>query len=136
RSPVGRVMRTRPAALSSQRGGGLRGAAASSCLVSHPRATEPHTRSLHAALPISPFGPQVDDDGHPVRDRDDVVEAGFVDDVAISDRKSTRLNSSHVSSSYAVFCLKKKNRASRYGISAPSTETVDQRRVGSSTTVP
>src|SRR5699024_8078268 len=27
-----------------------------------------------------------------------------------SDRKSTRLNSSHVSSSYAVFCLKKKKR--------------------------
>src|SRR5207249_5291618 len=26
------------------------------------------------------------------------------------DRKSTRLNSSHVSSSYAVFCLKKKNK--------------------------
>src|SRR5699024_11739322 len=26
------------------------------------------------------------------------------------DRKSTRLNSSHVSISYAVFCLKKKNR--------------------------
>src|SRR5699024_11708618 len=26
----------------------------------------------------------------------------------ITDRKSTRLNSSHVSSSYAVFCLKKK----------------------------
>src|SRR5438067_6996418 len=26
------------------------------------------------------------------------------------DRKSTRLNSSHVSSSYAVFCLKKKKR--------------------------
>src|SRR5699024_12750537 len=26
------------------------------------------------------------------------------------DRKSTRLNSSHVSSSYAVFCLKKKSR--------------------------
>src|SRR5699024_3082250 len=29
----------------------------------------------------------------------------------IRDRKSTRLNSSHVSISYAVFCLKKKNRA-------------------------
>src|SRR5207249_11215846 len=28
---------------------------------------------------------------------------------ASSDRKSTRLNSSHVSISYAVFCLKKKN---------------------------
>src|SRR5699024_11121843 len=27
----------------------------------------------------------------------------------IRDRKSTRLNSSHVSSSYAVFCLKRKN---------------------------
>src|SRR5699024_11234152 len=28
---------------------------------------------------------------------------------AVQDRKSTRLNSSHVSISYAVFCLKKKN---------------------------
>src|SRR5207249_10253789 len=28
---------------------------------------------------------------------------------ALADRKSTRLNSSHVSISYAVFCLKKKN---------------------------
>src|SRR5690606_41559687 len=27
----------------------------------------------------------------------------------VEDRKSTRLNSSHVKSSYAVFCLKKKN---------------------------
>src|SRR5437660_6150624 len=29
------------------------------------------------------------------------------------DRKSTRLNSSHVAISYAVFCLKKKNRSMR-----------------------
>src|SRR5690625_6594095 len=29
--------------------------------------------------------------------------------LAVIDRKSTRLNSSHVASSYAVFCLKKKN---------------------------
>src|SRR5436309_10602023 len=29
------------------------------------------------------------------------------------DRKSTRLNSSHVKSSYAVFCLKKKRRRRR-----------------------
>src|SRR5438067_3814741 len=28
----------------------------------------------------------------------------------VPDRKSTRLNSSHVSISYAVFCLKKKNK--------------------------
>src|SRR5699024_12577048 len=33
------------------------------------------------------------------------------------DRKSTRLNSSHVSISYAVFCLKKKNTASRLAAS-------------------
>src|SRR5690349_22379444 len=31
------------------------------------------------------------------------------------DRKSTRLNSSHVEISYAVFCLKKKNRENRSG---------------------
>src|SRR5438067_4803802 len=30
----------------------------------------------------------------------------------LGDRKSTRLNSSHVSISYAVFCLKKKNKNS------------------------
>src|SRR5439155_8903536 len=29
--------------------------------------------------------------------------------LTLGDRKSTRLNSSHVASSYAVFCLKKKN---------------------------
>src|SRR5438067_7886628 len=33
-------------------------------------------------------------------------------DAADGDRKSTRLNSSHVSISYAVFCLKKKNNLS------------------------
>src|SRR5207249_9873881 len=30
--------------------------------------------------------------------------------ITAEDRKSTRLNSSHVSISYAVFCLKKKNK--------------------------
>src|SRR5438477_7247024 len=33
--------------------------------------------------------------------------------VVVQDRKSTRLNSSHMSSSYAVFCLKKKTHARR-----------------------
>src|SRR5438477_9019664 len=37
------------------------------------------------------------------------VPAGF----GSRDRKSTRLNSSHMSISYAVFCLKKKNRQQR-----------------------
>src|SRR3712207_7479076 len=32
--------------------------------------------------------------------------------VAFADRKSTRLNSSHANISYAVFCLKKKRKAS------------------------
>src|SRR3712207_8288489 len=31
----------------------------------------------------------------------------------VEDRKSTRLNSSHANISYAVFCLKKKNRKSQ-----------------------
>src|SRR6201989_3695706 len=34
-------------------------------------------------------------------------------DIVERDRKSTRLNSSHVEISYAVFCLKKKNNTSR-----------------------
>src|SRR5690606_41288977 len=36
-----------------------------------------------------------------------------VADGAVEDRKSTRLNSSHVKSSYAGFCLKKKNTRNR-----------------------
>src|SRR2546426_5964276 len=39
----------------------------------------------------------------------DVVRDGRVDRLPIRDRKSTRLNSSHLVISYAVFCLKKKN---------------------------
>src|SRR5256885_4324107 len=59
--------------------------------------------SLHDALPIwggRPAAPE----GDPYvggSDRRRVVEA---------DRKSTRLNSSHLVISYAVFCLKKKKR--------------------------
>src|SRR5689334_24601414 len=36
--------------------------------------------------------------------------SGIVSEVGEGDRKSTRLNSSHSSISYAVFCLKKKTR--------------------------
>src|SRR5699024_11571726 len=36
------------------------------------------------------------------------VQEGWNQNLGIKDRKSTRLNSSHVSISYAVFCLKKK----------------------------
>src|SRR5207249_10263057 len=37
-----------------------------------------------------------------------VTPNGVDDSCEVGDRKSTRLNSSHVSISYAVFCLKKK----------------------------
>src|SRR5438132_5866166 len=48
------------------------------------------------------------------RDRGRCVGGGFlVENRRQQDRKSTRLNSSHTVISYAVFCLKKKNRQSR-----------------------
>src|SRR5690242_20826938 len=40
------------------------------------------------------------------------IEA-VIRDVSPKDRKSTRLNSSHMSISYAVFCLKKKKKNKR-----------------------
>src|SRR5699024_12668069 len=39
----------------------------------------------------------------------DSFEGRVTEEFEAKDRKSTRLNSSHVSISYAVFCLKKKN---------------------------
>src|SRR5690606_41693001 len=73
-----------------------------------PATTEIYTLSLHDALPISPrlmpnsgrmavtLGDSGRDAGMPASPR--------------RDRKSTRLNSSHVKISYAVFCLKKKKK--------------------------
>src|SRR5699024_12704472 len=49
----------------------------------------------------------------------------FTQGVDAEDRKSTRLNSSHVSSSYAVFCLKKKTDGERS--SARSAGAVEER---------
>src|SRR5438876_6114409 len=42
------------------------------------------------------------------RERFKAGVAGNIDVITAQDRKSTRLNSSHPSISYAVFCLKKK----------------------------
>src|SRR5436309_8817907 len=62
-------------------------------------ATEIYTLSLHDALPIFTPGPLP-----PV-----VPLRGPIAPLRVAtDRKSTRLNSSHVKISYAVFCLKKK----------------------------
>src|SRR3712207_8825274 len=38
------------------------------------------------------------------------ASAGEIKSASMEDRKSTRLNSSHANISYAVFCLKKKNK--------------------------
>src|SRR6266513_5639857 len=69
--------------------------------------TEIYTLSLHDALPIA--GPGLDWNGQPCAQgpiRPFVGAVRFAN--SRGDRKSTRLNSSHVSISYAVFCLKKK----------------------------
>src|SRR3712207_9179180 len=86
--------------------------------------TEIYTLSLHDALPIS------DDVAARVREltggaglayafdfagvapvREQAVRTLERDGALVLDRKSTRLNSSHANISYAVFCLKKKNKA-------------------------
>src|SRR5579863_10576815 len=61
--------------------------------------TEIYTLSLHDALPIC------------FRScRSSCLPTGCQSAVGDKDRKSTRLNSSHPSISYAVFCLKKKTK--------------------------
>src|SRR5690349_23957137 len=40
------------------------------------------------------------------------------------DRKSTRLNSSHVEISYAVFCLKKKKKKKKYTITKQNIDII------------
>src|SRR5437899_7874190 len=40
----------------------------------------------------------------------DIAARSAADAAAVADRKSTRLNSSHLGISYAVFCLKKKKK--------------------------
>src|SRR5690606_40299907 len=94
-----------------------------------PSASAFYTLSLHDALPIWLIERIViDEDGIPKLVLTD-VRVGIVaevnilpdlvtivddevvveDDFFVEDRKSTRLNSSHVKISYAVFCLKKKS---------------------------
>src|SRR5690606_41300906 len=107
------------------------------CVVffNHTAATGLYTLSLHDALPISggegdgrdaAVEPRIRDPGRvlrvdrgdaeaPLRERERQRQAGKAaahdQNIAFMnhlDRKSTRLNSSHVKISYAVFCLKKK----------------------------
>src|SRR5689334_24378112 len=73
--------------------------------------TEIYTLSLHDALPIFRARGNVAL-GLGRQGRHPEAEAAYREALAIRpdhpDRKSTRLNSSHSSISYAVFCLKKK----------------------------
>src|SRR5207249_9736642 len=73
-----------------------------------PATTDIYTLSLHDALPISRRAAVA----RPPRGRPGrVVRRRLAGEAEPRDRKSTRLNSSHVSISYAVFCLKKKKNA-------------------------
>src|SRR5690606_39697530 len=89
-----------------------------------PAPTEIYTLSLHDALPISQSSSwwrelsysgrvgMTDKEGY-YQQRYTAANAAYgmsTQDGAILDRKSTRLNSSHVKISYAVFCLKKKSK--------------------------
>src|SRR5690606_41695149 len=94
--------------------------------------TEIYTLSLHDALPISagsssdcvsttvvPWGPLATSTSSTIAcmsgsPRRPVANGGgMAGSGGGVDRKSTRLNSSHVKISYAVFCLKKKIRRTR-----------------------
>src|SRR5438034_6762592 len=79
--------------------------------------TEIYTLSLHDALPISHAARRCRRHLHHGRSRIGRHHAQLPEHLvprralrAPGDRKSTRLNSSHTVISYAVFCLKKKNR--------------------------
>src|SRR5688500_19414553 len=67
--------------------------------------TELYTLSLHDALPIYRSTPANSRTHHGAHARIGVADRR---ERPWADRKSTRLNSSHLVISYAVFCLKKK----------------------------
>src|SRR5690625_6237396 len=75
----------------------------------HARVKAPEEAGLHSPADLVCAGAEPalvgTDDGHADDPRP-----------GLGDRKSTRLNSSHVAISYAVFCLKKKKRTSRRNI--------------------
>src|SRR5207253_9492717 len=75
-----------------------------------PATTEIYTLSLHDALPIWLLVSLAGALGHDMYGRWLRPEASHRPYTSWPDRKSTRLNSSHVAISYAVFCLKKKKK--------------------------
>src|SRR5256885_6404726 len=89
--------------------------------------TEIYTLSLHDALPISDGRADAGRQHvHPALDRhgEGVGPAGQPHRlVHFGDRKSTRLNSSHLVISYAVFCLKKKKH--KHSTDQDSTQCIN-----------
>src|SRR5947207_9694414 len=90
------------------------------CFINDTAPTELYTLSLHDALPICRGGRRASGNAQPPDGDPGPADGGFrvlsvlkiggsVLRDAASDRKSTRLNSSHTVISYAVFCLKKKS---------------------------
>src|SRR5207253_4581538 len=79
-----------------------------------PATTEIYTLSLHDALPISSLHCRCSRARATPRIRKRRARrrrrTGTPPSFNTRDRKSTRLNSSHVAISYAVFCLKKKKK--------------------------
>src|SRR4051812_50097246 len=76
---------------------------------------EIYTLSLHDALPISAGFLTQEAHDRLKAELDQLSGEGRIEiarkiEEAREDRKSTRLNSSHMSISYAVFCLKKKKK--------------------------
>src|SRR5258705_8561738 len=96
--------------------------------------TEIYTLSLHDALPISQVrGFEKFTEGRPFYEMPGITAR--ICGICPVDRKSTRLNSSHLGISYAVFCLKKKkkkyqklpqhtNRVRAHGIQPTRQQTV------------
>src|SRR5437899_8091652 len=82
--------------------------------------TEIYTLSLHDALPISREASAQATTSHALRHRRRPAHRRQrllprrLGHQPLLDRKSTRLNSSHLGISYAVFCLKKKKKQNKH----------------------
>src|SRR5437773_4667107 len=88
-----------------------------------PATTEIYTLSLHDALPISRFGRERRKHSSIAAAEAWIKEMDALRTTS-EDRKSTRLNSSHITISYAVFCLKKKKKTNNiYNTTTTTTNT-------------
>src|SRR5256885_12730628 len=90
--------------------------------------TEIYTLSLHDALPIYQGNRSVHQWVKLNPNEVNIFENGFLAEFKLADRKSTRLNSSHLVISYAVFCLKKKKKRNHHRCPPQLPKTPDTPR--------